>query len=56
MRTLAGGIVIAAFILGCFYYAGESKKAETQFMSTCVEKGGHFYQTWNWRDVCEFKK
>jgi hypothetical protein len=56
MKSVAVGIVIAAFILGCFYYAVESKKAETQFMSTCVEKGGYFYQSWNWKTVCEFKK
>ena len=52
---VAGSIVIAAFVLGEYYYQGESRKADAVIMKACMDHGGSFYVSWNWRPTCTLK-
>lgn len=50
-----GTILLVALILGGFHYAAEQSKADALVVKACIERGGSFYVSWNWRNVCELK-
>lgn len=55
IHSLSYAVVAAAFIAGAFYYEAEEKRADAVVMTACIEHGGSFYVSWNWKPVCELK-
>lgn len=58
MRTsvvLSLGLVASAFILGGYYYQSEAKKVDAAIIEICIQRGGAFYISWNWKPVCTLK-
>lgn len=56
MKTIAGAVVASAFIIGVLYYYTEQAKSDAIIMTACINAGGSFYISWNWKPVCTLER